>query len=138
MDLALNQVYVEHKGTVVKEVDQAGPVAKGVADIFCQHGFLRNARELSLQPELERCNDRGGLGAPDGEPIGDSLAAHGLLDLIQQSNLAQHLLGDERALDLKAFDEAAADIGSARDQLSRAAVAHDLGQRIVKKKSILS
>lgn len=104
---------------------------EGIADILGQKGFLRDARQLSSKPGLERGDDRGGLGAPDGETVGGSLAAHGLLDLIQQCDLAQHLLGDGRALAFKALHEATADMGPAIDQLPRPLIARDLGQRVV-------
>lgn len=48
-------------GAIVDKADQAGPVREGVADILGQQGFLRDARELGLQPGLERGDDRGGL-----------------------------------------------------------------------------
>ena len=115
-DLVLDRVGVELEGAVVKEADQAGPVREGVADVLGQLGFLRDARELGFQPRLERGDDRGCVFAPGGQTDGCILAAHGFLDLIEQRDLAQHLLGDGGAVALEALDEAAADVGPAVDQ----------------------
>jgi hypothetical protein len=68
---------------------------------------------------------------PRGEANGRLLAAHGLLDLIEQRDLAQHLPGDGRALVLEALHEAAANMGPAIDEPPRAVVALDRGQRVV-------
>src|SRR5690606_20868195 len=92
---------------------------------------LRDARELGLEPWFERGNDGCRMLAPGGQTDGRALATHGLLDLIEQRDLAQHLLGDRRALVLEALDEAAAHMGPAVDQPPRAIVARDLGQRVV-------
>jgi len=64
--------------------------------------------------------------APGRQPHSRVLAAHGLFDLIQQRDLAQHRFGDGRSLVLEALHEAAADVGPAVDQLPRAIIARDL------------
>jgi len=69
--------------------------------------------------------------APGDQPHFRILAPHGLLDLIEQRDLAQHLLGYGGAVALEAFHEAAADMGPAIHQLPRAGVARDLRQRVV-------
>jgi hypothetical protein len=93
--------------------------------------FLRDTRELGLEPGLERSDDRRRVLAPGSQAQGRRLAAHGLLDLIEQRDLAQHLLGDGGALVLEALHEAAADMRPAVDQPPRAAVTRDPGQRVV-------
>jgi hypothetical protein len=80
---------------------------------------------------LSAGDDRGGMLTSGGEADGRILAAHRLLDPIEGRDLTQHLLGDRRALVLEPLDEAAADMGPAIDQLPRAILAHDLGQRVV-------
>ena len=62
-----------------------------------QLGFLRDARELGFQPWLERGDDRVCVFAPGRQANCGVLTSHGLLDLIQQRDLAQHLFGDGRA-----------------------------------------
>ena len=58
-DLIFDGVCVQLEGAVLEEADQASPVRQGVADVLGQLGFLRDARELSFQPRLERSDDRG-------------------------------------------------------------------------------
>lgn len=68
---------------------------------------------------------------PSGTAHSRILAAHGLLDLIEQRDLAQHFLGDGRAVALESLDEAAADMRPAIDRLPRAIVARGIRHRIV-------
>ena len=58
-DLIFDGVGVQLEGALVQKADQAGPVREGVTDVLGQLGFLRDARELSFQPRLERGDDRG-------------------------------------------------------------------------------
>jgi hypothetical protein len=89
------------------------------------------ARELGFQPGFQRSDDRGPVLTPGGEARTRLLAADGLLDPIKQRDLAQHFLGDRRALTLEVLHEAAADMRPAIDQLPWAIVARDFGHRVV-------
>jgi hypothetical protein len=76
-DLVLDRVGVQLQRAVLKEADQAGPVREGVADILGQQGLLRDARQLVLQPGLERGDDRGGMLASGDEAVGSGSSASG-------------------------------------------------------------
>lgn len=102
-----------------------------MANFLRQLGFLRDARDLGLEPGFQRGDDGCRMLAPSGKTHGSLLPSDGLLDLIQQRDLAQHLLGDGRTVVLDAFGEATADMGPAVHQPPRAIVARDLSQRVV-------
>lgn len=58
-DLIFDGTGVQTEGAFVQKVDQVGPVREGVADVLGQLGFLRDVRQLGLQPRLERGDDWG-------------------------------------------------------------------------------
>lgn len=93
-------------------------------------GLAGDRREPGLEPGPEGCDDRGDMLAAGGETNCGSLAAHAVFDPIQGRDPAQHFLGNRRAVALEAPDEAAANMGPARDRLPWPAAARDLGHRV--------
>ena len=66
---------------------------------------------------------------PGNGTVRGSLTTSGLLDLIEQRDLGQHLFSDGRAVAPDPLAQAAADVGPAIDQLQWPVSARNLGQR---------
>ena len=67
---------------------------EGVADVLGQLGFLRDPRQLGLEPGFERGDDGRRMLASGSETQERLLAANTFLDLLEQRDLPEHLFGD--------------------------------------------
>ena len=88
---------------------------QGVADRLGELGLAGDARQLGLEPGLERVEDRCGVRLPEFDALLGWLAAGLFLDGVEPGDALDGLLGDRRCLALDDVDELAPDMRQAGD-----------------------
>jgi hypothetical protein len=83
-ELVLDRVGVELEATIIEETRQAGPEAKGIADVSGEREAPGQSRELRLEPRLQGGDDRRQSCAAGRETDLRGLAANLRLDGIEQ------------------------------------------------------
>ena len=94
---ALDDVRVEFDAAIVEEADKPFPMVQAVAELLGDSGFAGDARQLMLEPGLERHDERFALLQAHPTPLVGAHSPDRLLDRVERSDPFERLAGDRRS-----------------------------------------
>ena len=120
-DASFDDVGVELDAAVVEEADEPVPMVQAIADGLGDRRLAGDARELLLEPGLERQHERLALFLAHGAALVGASAADRLLDRVERGDALERLAGDRRVAALGDVEELAPQVRPAEGERDRLA-----------------